>query len=138
MTEPLQFFVPYRAQPKQSVRAYRTKDGKVGTYRPQRVDENAKAVRTFMAAHRPDKPLEGPLRLELAFYYPWRKAATKAQRACGRQPKDTGPDCDNLAKQVADELEHMGFFTNDSQIADLHVQKFWTDNVGVSITLGRR
>ena len=87
------------------------------------------------AAHRPQSPLFGPLRLEVHFVFPWRKTEIKANRKNGWMPCHTRPDCDNLVKLVADVLTRLHFYGDDGQIADLRVTKAWGDVVGISVRI---
>lgn len=81
--------------------------------------------------HRPSKPIEGPIALRVDFVFPWRSTETKRNRALGRMPKTSIPDCDNAGKALIDCLTKLGFWANDSQVADLHITKAWGDAVGV-------
>ena len=136
MNEAISFFIPYEVLPKQSMVAGRN----IHTGQPlcrtrKRTRDNAKALTMFAAAHRPDVPLTGALRLTLVFMYPWRKAEPLKNRAKGKRPKDTLPDLENLTKQLVDVLERTGFFANDGAISSMRLDKFWTSNVGVSVLL---
>lgn len=87
------------------------------------------------AGHAPPAPLTGPLRLAVAFVFPWRKSETKKRRALGPVPNDTRPDCDNLVKLVADVLTKLRFYDDDGQVASLHVSKSWGDDVGILVEI---
>lgn len=128
----IEFSIPWIVQPKQSTRF--TKEGR--RYTPKGVRENAAALAAMFAEHVPDKPLAGPLYLDVTFAYPWRKSESKKRRDAAIQWKDTKPDCDNLYKQVADVMERCGFFENDAQIATVGISKQWRDNPSLSIRLG--
>lgn len=127
----IQFSIPWIVQPKQSTRF--TKEGR--RYTPKAVKENAAALAAMFAPFVPDEPLVGPVRLHVAFWYPWRKSEPKWRRAKGWAWKDTKPDDDNLRKQVSDVMEKCGFFTNDSQIAWGETTKQWGDKGCVNIIL---
>lgn len=60
-------------------------------------------------------PITSPLKVSLIFVFPMKKKA--------RAWKPTKPDCDNLAKSVLDALNGL-MFKDDSQVVELHVQKF--------------
>jgi Holliday junction resolvase RusA-like endonuclease len=79
--------------------------------------------------------MAGPVALSVRFVFPWRKSESKARRALGIVPCDTRPDCDNMVKLVADVLTHLRFYQDDGQIAKLHVEKAWGDEVGITITI---
>jgi len=123
----LEFFIPHEVRPKQSFRTARGVN-----YTPKAIKQNAAALQTLLLQHCPRVPLAGPLRLDIVFQFPWRMAEPKKNKRKAR-PKDTKPDFDNLCKQLCDVLQSMGFFVNDSQIADIHVRKVWTDSPGVQV-----
>lgn len=128
----IEFFIPWVVKPKQSFRM-----GKGGRGFPvPKASRNADALTVLAAQYRPDKPLEGPLQLDIVLRYPWRKSEKKRNIALGELAKDTRPDWDNLAKQVCDVLESGGFFLDDAQIADARVRKVWRDGPsGVEIRI---
>lgn len=135
----IDFFIPCQVTPKQGDRSSiaATKSGRrfVRHYQPKNVVKNAEAISALAAYHRPAKPLEGPVRLSLQFYFPWRKSDSKRYREPGYRPMDTKPDLDNLAKQMCDVLQRCGFFRNDSQICDISIRKGRSDVVGVRVTV---
>lgn len=124
---PIEFFIPVRVLPKQSFRAA----GRSG-YTDPRIKANAEELAYYAGRYAYEFPLEGPLRVELVFQFPWRNSDKKRQKA---RPKDTRPDCDNLCKQVCDVLQACGFYNDDAQLADVHIRKVWTDYEGVQVYL---
>ena len=135
----IDFFIPHIARPKQGdrVRVVAPKKGKpfAAHYTPKDVKENAAVLAALMRPFVPAKPLEGPLSLALVFVFSWRKSESKKNIAMGSRWKDTKPDCDNLQKNICDVMERMGFYVNDSQLADVHVRKLWADSPGVDVSL---
>lgn len=125
------FEIPWEVKPKQSMRFTRTGH----RYQPAGVKQNEAALCMFMGAHRPAKPLTGPLRVCYTFRYAWRAGESKKRRAEGTWPKDTSPDLDNLSKQLTDCAVKSGFMLNDGQIAELSVRKLWCDRPGVGVTI---
>jgi hypothetical protein len=53
--------------------------------------------------------------------------------ARGVIPCDTRPDCDNLCKILFDAMTRLGFWGDDSQIADLRFVKCWGDTAGIGV-----
>ena len=92
-----------------------------------------KELLTLFAPHRPPKPYQGPIYLQVKWVYPWRKSEPKKNRALGRIPCDTLPDADNLCKLVLDLMTRLGYWNNDSQIAQLRFVKEWGDTPGIGI-----
>jgi len=89
----------------------------------------------MFAPHAPAEPLEGPLYLLMRFTYPWRKTEKKKNLALGELPMDKRPDADNIFKTAGDVLTKLLFYNDDSQIADLRIQKFWGDNPGITVVI---
>lgn len=88
-----------------------------------------------LMAHRLRSPICGPVRLTLEFTFPWRVSEPKRVRARGRIPRDTKPDCSNLAKTTEDRLVAMGFIEDDGQVIELTVRKFFGGDPGIQVTL---
>ncbi len=89
---------------------------------------------------RPDRPLGGPLVLEVVAVYA--RLACHCRRAKrtgallggwpeGRIPKDSRPDFDNLAKSICDGINAAGLWEDDARVFDGRVRKFYaaTDEV---------
>ena len=72
------------------------------------------------------KPIQGPVRLKLAFMFDWPASYTKTRRwACYGNMKDTKPDIDNLAKMVMDGLNGIAW-NDDAQVCEIHATKFFS------------
>ena len=125
----IEFTIPYIVAPKNADRS-----GKGRHYQPKKVMQNAGALAALCAEYRPESPMLGPIRLWLAFRYPWRKSEPKKNRH-GIKAKDTKPDLDNLEKQLVDVLERSGFIVNDSQIAEKRSVKSWGEQGFVSVII---
>lgn len=79
---------------------------------------------TALGPFRPETPLDGPLSLVLELTWPWRKSDSKRTRLAGQIPCDVKPDCDNVAKTIADVMVLLGFLRADQQIVSLIVTKW--------------
>lgn len=78
--------------------------------------------------HRPAKPIEGPIYLEVAYVFPMTKAEIKQHWEFIDVVnfviwKLTRPDVDNCAKLMLDVLTDANFYHDDSQISDLILRK---------------
>lgn len=104
-------------------------------YQPADVQEEATALAALLVPHRPEIPMSGPLALSLSFTFPWRKCDSAKRRRTGPHPCFVKPDFDNLCKQVCDVLQRMGFYANDSQLADVRIRKWWGDSPSLAMTL---
>lgn len=136
----IEFTIYHEVAPKQGdrVRVIRPKNGGAPFathYTPAKVKNNSFSLAALMQSHRPPAPLEGPLRLELTFDYPWRVGEPQKNRGNGARPKDTKPDFDNLCKNVLDTMQDSGFYVNDSQIADIRVIKQWTGQFALTVKM---
>lgn len=78
-----------------------------------------------LAQHRPERPLAGPLRVDMRICWP-----TNGKHAQG-EPKVTKPDNDNTEKVVFDCLQRLGYFKDDSYIVDNRTMKMWADPAGI-------
>jgi Holliday junction resolvase RusA-like endonuclease len=90
---------------------------------------------SLLYPHAPAQPLQGPVRLCIKYAYPFRKTEKKGNVARGWLWCDTRPDADNLAKQIQDTMGLLRYFGDDGQIAVLQVEKIWSLNPGIGITL---
>ena len=79
--------------------------------------------------------LDGPIRLEVSFTFPWRKSEPKKNRTMPLRHMDVSPDCSNIIKMLEDCLTRLNVWRDDGQVAELRVQKFWGDTPGISITV---
>jgi Holliday junction resolvase RusA-like endonuclease len=77
--------------------------------------------------HLPPKPLEGPLSVDLNFFFRRPKIHFKGQTLRAEAPRyhTRTPDADNLAKAVLDALTTLGMWHDDAQVADLVVRKWY-------------
>ena len=86
--------------------------------------------------HTPTDAFIGPVRLSIAFVWPWRLSETKGNIKKGFLFSDKRPDADNLAKLCTDALMDAGYFArDDSQVASLHVVTGWGDKHGIFIVI---
>ncbi len=134
----IEFTIPYIVAPKNADRSRVVQGGNgkawAHHYQPKKVTDNAKTLAALCAEYRPESPMLGPIRLTLAFWYPWRKTEPLKNRKAP-VAKDTKPDLDNLEKQITDVLERSGFFANDSQIAEKRSCKGWRDQGFVKVVI---
>lgn len=92
-------------------------------------------IDTLLLEHRPAAPMTGPVSLALEFTWPWRSSDSKRARGNHRIPRDTRPDCSNLAKTTEDRLVALRFVEDDGQVVDLRVSKWFGARPGIAITI---
>jgi len=131
----LAFFVPGEPVAKGRARSspYRKKDGGLGvrTYSPDKTVTWERTLKYEALKMKPTEPLDGPLRIELHFYFPRNKAAKK------RPYPHVRPDLDNLEKAVMDALNGV-IWTDDARVCSKTSAKHYTNDagqIGVAITV---
>jgi Holliday junction resolvase RusA-like endonuclease len=90
-----------------------------------------KAAATWQAIveqHKPDKPLTGPLEVNLGVSWS-RKGITEVV------PRTTKPDVDNLAKLILDAMTKAGYWYDDNQVCDLRIMKYDGPIGGLAVTV---
>ena len=121
--------IPILIVPKQTKgeRIVTRRDGTrfVHHYTPKDVQQNVRSVERLLREYVPDEPLSGPLVVALFLWEVFPKSFPKYKREAGWWPRDTYPDCDNIAKNACDIMEAMGFYGRDGQISTLVVRTFW-------------
>lgn len=80
----------------------------------------------LMAAHAPDRPMEGALRLKVDVFLPvtisWSKTK-KTKALIGTYWPTSRPDLDNYIKQVMDCMTKLRFWNDDSQVVTISAGK---------------
>ena len=135
MRPPLEFFVAGlpKAQPRAKARAFA---GHAQTYNPKDADDWKMIVRNEAQKAwgiPPCRPWEGPLRVDLTFYFPRPKSHFRSNGLLKpTAPKwHTGkPDRDNSDKAVLDALTNLGIWGDDKQACDGRIQKLYADSSG--------
>ena len=94
-----------------------------------------KTLAIWLTPFRPKAPLRGPVVLGVVFEWPWTSRHSKATRQGGRLPHIAPPDLSNVIKTLEDVLVQLQFLEDDRAVAVLHVEKWWSDRPGLTITL---
>jgi crossover junction endodeoxyribonuclease RusA len=109
--------------------------GKPRFFKRKHVKQAENDITALLMPHRPKTPLVGPVRLLVVWAYPWRKSEPKRNRERGYMPCDTRPDCSNIVKGLEDCMTRLGFWGDDSQVADLRFVKQWSDHPGIYVEI---
>lgn len=107
-------------------RAARTRFG-VSLYDPKKVSQFKKTVAMEAKLTYHQKPLEGPLRIDLVFYRPIQNSLSNRQkrlREAGQILPAVKPDLDNYIKSFLDAL-HGVYWVDDNQICEIHAKKYY-------------
>ena len=129
--------IPPKSTHQQNVRIFQGKGGKrfIGKSKTNKAAQAEASLMTLLQPHAPLTPMQGALRLSVRWVYPYRKSEPKKNRLADI-PCDTRPDCDNLTKGLCDVMTTLGFWQDDSQVAQLHFTKWWGETPGIEITVG--
>ena len=134
MRPPLEFFAAGlpKAQPRAKARAF---GGFAQVYNPKTADDwkmivRNEATKTWVS----NIPWEGPLRIDLTFYFPRPKAHFRSNgelKPNAPRWHTTKPDRDNSDKAVLDALTNLGIWGDDKQVCDGRIQKLYANAPGL-------
>lgn len=125
-----EFFLPMKP-PTKTFQTHQVtcKNGKPVFYQPAELKAVRQKLTGHLAKHVPDKKYTGPIRLVTKWCFP-----ITGKRKNG-QYKTTRPDTDNLQKMLMDCCTECGFWKDDSQVASLIVEKFYSNIPGIYIAI---
>lgn len=100
--------------------------GKPVFYEPPELREARAKLEAHLAGHRPERPLNGGVRLVVKWCFPRGRHGDGEYRV-------TRPDTDNLQKLLKDCMTRVGFWGDDAQVASEVCEKFWAERPGIYI-----
>lgn len=115
----------------------RPRFGRGNTYTPSKTSDYEDMVREEYNAQKQNRVFTGAIRAEIHAYYKIPKSISKAKRQemlDGLQLPVKKPDLDNIAKIILDALNKVAY-EDDSQIAELEVKKYYSDDPKVEVLL---
>jgi len=99
-------------------------------YKPEKLKQARRILITHLKPFKPEKPMEGPLELNVIWRFP------KGKKHRHYEWRVTKPDTDNLEKMLKDCMTEVGFWIDDAQVVVEHVEKLWSDDpTGISIEI---
>ena len=104
----------------------RVVNGKPVFYDPPEVKAARSKLTAHLAAHAPERPMEGAVRLMVKWCFPRGRHQNGQYRAIR-------PDTDNLQKLLKDCMTAVGFWKDDAQVASEICEKFWAEVPGIYI-----
>lgn len=113
----------------------KTKDGRYFVGKSKKGKGMSQTLQALLRIHKPPQAYTQPLSVEIAYYFPYNKTATKAHKAIDPLPKATRADCDNLAKGVLDAMQAIGFMNDDAQVYSLKITKAYSKEHGLGIII---
>ena len=94
----------------------------------QKVREARAILMNHLSMHRPRRPLEGPIELQVTWLFPKGKGHKDGEW------RVTRPDTDNLEKLLKDCMTRTGYWRDDAQVVREVVEKKWSaDPTGIQI-----
>ena len=120
-----------------------SRGGHAAVYDPGTAEGWKDCIRSAARQYRPDKPLQGPIRMSMEFFMPRPKAHFRTGKHAGELRPDAPkwhiakPDLDNLQKAVLDALKDIGMFADDAQwcVSGPVAKTYCTSRNGVSISI---
>lgn len=97
-------------------------------YEPEKLKAARTKLTAHLAEHRPERPMEGGVRLLVKWCFP------RGQHKDGEY-RITKPDTDNLNKLLKDCMTAAGFWKDDAQVASEICEKFWAEVPGIYIRI---
>ena len=126
------------AQQKGETIRYRILNGKrvpyIHHFKADKISSAREGFEWKLKSHIPPRPSEAPIKLKVVFYFDLKQP----KKAWGTY-KTTKPDVDNFVKELIDAMSEdekrgkRGFWKNDSQIADLHIVKYYAEKATIYI-----
>ena len=125
----ISFFIPMSDVPTTThqEKSVRVVKGKPQFYEPSKLKAARAKLTAHLAAHKPEKPLRGAVRLVVKWCYPRGKTHRDGEYRTSR------PDTDNLQKLLKDCMTDAGFWKNDAQVASETCEKIWSATPGLYI-----
>lgn len=122
-----QFSLSFDTMPRGTAQQKRY-NGRTHTYFKSRsLRETEEIFFESLFPYAPDHPAEGPVRLAIVFYFDIK------DKKKWDLSKTSAPDVDNYAKAFIDQMTKAGFWLDDSQVADLHLSKFWSREAHIEV-----
>ncbi|MGX1430181.1 Holliday junction resolvase RusA-like endonuclease [Cytobacillus horneckiae] len=114
-----------------------TINGKVRMYDPEKSKSFKEYVKLVASQNRPSQLITGPIVLSVIVFKPTLKSFSKKkalEAENGGLRPITKPDVDNYVKGIKDALKSV-IWKDDSQVVDLQVSKYYSQNPRVEITI---
>lgn len=121
------FFLYFETMPKGTAQMKRY-NGRTRTYfKDKKLADTERQFYLALKPHAPRTASDKPIGLHIWFYFD-----IKEKKKWGT-PKVSKPDVDNFAKAFIDQMTKCGFWNDDSQITDLHIEKFYSEKASIVV-----
>lgn len=124
----MKFFIPMKSLPTATdqEKGFNTKTKTV--YRKTEAAAAREMLRALLVKHIPSEPIvKKPIRVKVVWCFPM-----TGKHKSG-DPKITKPDTQNMNKALYDVMTELGFWDDDSRIADEHLSKCYSNIPGLYI-----
>lgn len=124
----IEFFIPLKSPPTVTYQEKRVtaKYGKPQYYETQEQRTVRKLYEAYLAAHKPEAPLDGPIRMVTKWIFPGKPEQHGTY-------KTTKPDTDNMIKMFKDCMTRCGYWHDDAQVASEITEKFYGHYTGIYV-----
>ena len=127
----IEFFIPLKNPPTVTHQEHKVRvfHGKPVFYDPPELKAAKQLLIGHIMDHRPEEPLQGPLRLTTK----WIWNADKGHQ--DGEPKITKPDTDNMIKLFKDCMTFCRYWKDDAQVFSEITEKFWGIHPGIYVKI---
>lgn len=132
------FFIkcnPPRSTAQSAKRIGVRKDGKPFSFTTAKGKQQQEDFMSLLMPYVPEKPLQGPLKLNISYQFPFLSNEKKAVKMKGWTYHWKKPDCDNLCKMFLDAMGKLCFWNDDAQVAILSFAKRRAECAGIHVHL---
>lgn len=136
----IRFTVPGEPVAKQRPRVYRTSSGKSVAVTPTKTVNYENLVKWVLVNSGNTKMLEGEIEASIKAMFGIPKSMSKKDRQLvneGKLRPTKKPDVDNVAKIILDSINGLAY-KDDSQVTKLTIEKEYSENPRVEVTLWER
>ena len=103
-------------------------NGRTHTYfKDKKLQDTEWMFHLALEPHAPKQPSEAPICLFIQFYFDVK------DKKKWRKPKTSKPDVDNFAKAFIDQMTRCGYWKDDSQIVQLHLEKYYSEKAMIAV-----
>lgn len=109
------------------------------TYTPVKTKNYESLVQWEFKSKYKDKPLTGPIRIDILLYMLIPKHTSKIRtrrKVAGEILPTKQPDWDNMAKSITDALNGLAY-KDDNQIVEAHVYKYFSDDPRAEVEISK-
>lgn len=124
----MQFFLPMKIPTvTHQEKRISVRNGRPIVYEDERLRDARAKFTAYLAAHKPERPVDGAVYLKTMWLFP------ESKRHPAGTYKTSRPDTDNLTKLFKDCMTAVGFWRDDAQVACECIVKMYNDIPGIFV-----